>query len=609
MPIIYATSVTYGNNVASIRFVLPFLFVAFARSTYALSLDAIEVTSALGQPLRAKIAIPDLHRETVAATCIKARVASADGVFLTNPQVHVSNTGKAAVVALSSIQSIDEPAIRVIIELHCASRMTRTYDVLLDPLHSVAGEPALLIAPSSLVIPAANGQGNVDATSASRLKRRKEDATGSGDRPKTGTALVKLRTKKAKTEAKARPQKKMAPSDARQSGAVLRLSNGTDEPDGSAEKNNTPQGKQVSTNAPVTASEQPIATLGQTAAPSSPIPLQASAAEAEIKALQQKLLSLEVTIAELRRQNEAARLTTLAEAHPSFPPIWVMGLAALFLLNLIVMIWLASRYQRREKDDTFTSDAHLPFDHALSSTVLVSSAPAAVVPNRVDDDFFDAGDLENNTTKLTREHADNVTEFRSSGVSESELGKKSVERDVAVLDFVDTDENFIAKLRASSGPAGRNEKALAVELEEVTDIIQEVDFWILINKPEEALRLLIPYADVEQPDSPITWLYLLDLHQTMKHQVAYKELAVRFKRVFNARIPEWNESPETFERSSLEDFPALIDRICANWQSDQIVPFLESLLVDDRGGERIGFDLPVYKEIILLISVANQIRA
>jgi hypothetical protein len=37
------------------------------------------------------------------------------------------------------------------------------------------------------------------------------------------------------------------------------------------------------------------------------------------------------------------------------------------------------------------------------------------------------------------------------------------------------------------------------------------------------------------------------------------------------------------------------------------LPFLESLLVDDRDGKRMGFELPVYRDILLLISVANEL--
>ena len=37
------------------------------------------------------------------------------------------------------------------------------------------------------------------------------------------------------------------------------------------------------------------------------------------------------------------------------------------------------------------------------------------------------------------------------------------------------------------------------------------------------------------------------------------------------------------------------------------MPFLESLLVDDRDGKRMGFELPVYRDILLLISVANEL--
>ena len=47
----------------------------------------------------------------------------------------------------------------------------------------------------------------------------------------------------------------------------------------------------------------------------------------------------------------------------------------------------------------------------------------------------------------------------------------------------------------------------------------------------------------------------------------------------------------------------------ALWPTDQIVPYLESLLIDDRDGNRVGFDLPVYREIMFLIGIAYELQS
>jgi pilus assembly protein FimV len=57
---------------------------------------------------------------------------------------------------------------------------------------------------------------------------------------------------------------------------------------------------------------------------------------------------------------------------------------------------------------------------------------------------------------------------------------------------------------------------------------------------------------------------------------------------------------------TLDDFPHIVDRIFDLWDSDQILPYLDGLLHDQRDGERQGFDLPVYRNILQLISLASE---
>jgi len=57
-----------------------------------------------------------------------------------------------------------------------------------------------------------------------------------------------------------------------------------------------------------------------------------------------------------------------------------------------------------------------------------------------------------------------------------------------------------------------------------------------------------------------------------------------------------------------EDFPHLVTNCTALWTTDDISAYLESLLVDDREGERIGFDLPVYRDILFLLGICIELK-
>jgi pilus assembly protein FimV len=52
-----------------------------------------------------------------------------------------------------------------------------------------------------------------------------------------------------------------------------------------------------------------------------------------------------------------------------------------------------------------------------------------------------------------------------------------------------------------------------------------------------------------------------------------------------------------------------MQRIIELWPTDELVPFLEGLLVDDREGQRQGFDLVAYRDLLFLTNIAHRIQS
>jgi pilus assembly protein FimV len=154
-------------------------------------------------------------------------------------------------------------------------------------------------------------------------------------------------------------------------------------------------------------------------------------------------------------------------------------------------------------------------------------------------------------------------------------------------------------------PAKNKETALTLGVKEIADIMQQAEFWMLLQDPFRAIEILEPYRDVAHPESPAPWIYLLDLYRMVGDKKKYELLLVRIEYVFNAKIPRWDGQFGITPRT-LNDFPHVVEKICALWETDQIVPYLESLLHDQRDGTRQGFDLPVYRNIVQLITLASE---
>ena len=148
----------------------------------------------------------------------------------------------------------------------------------------------------------------------------------------------------------------------------------------------------------------------------------------------------------------------------------------------------------------------------------------------------------------------------------------------------------------------------SVKVEEISDITQEAEFWISMNDHQRAIEILSPQEKIENPDSPLPWLFLLDLYKTVNNKEKYNQLKDRFVMHFNAQIPDFETVIDHKADRHLEDFPHVLEQVCQLWNDEKIIPYLESLLVDDREGKRMGFELPIYRDILMVLGIAHELE-
>ena len=132
-------------------------FLSLAASpVLALSLGSITVQSALGEPLRAEIDIPDINAEEAAS--LKASIATPDAFkaagleynpAMSNLQVSLQRRSNGrAFIRLSSDKPINEPFVDMILEASWATgRIVRDYTMLFDPPSLRAPAAAAATAP------------------------------------------------------------------------------------------------------------------------------------------------------------------------------------------------------------------------------------------------------------------------------------------------------------------------------------------------------------------------------------------------------------------------------------------------------------------------------
>lgn len=555
----------------------------FGTTAHALGLGNIGVQSALGQPLLASIGLLGTDSGELTNACIKVRVESLNGVSLASPQLTITRSGPSSSITLTSRQPIHEPVANIVVEAGCASPVRRSYQVLFDPpIFSVASpefapaglsradrDPVSAVAQNDFV----KRKAVVPAASPARTQNKPASASAAKKSAASGlAATVKLANTTSST------------SD------VLRLSS-----DGN--NDNVVSRLMLSSvlTLPTDATTQPLSEETRLAQRAFSAILRGEDPRASIGALRVQDATLRTQMAALQRQNSETQAALVALQTKSSMTNWLAGL---LVLCLIAIGWLVLRlraFTRQDKDSVAWWKAGQRDQEKQDAAQSTAGE-------------FSATDLSRSSISI------------ASAVPTEGIGSLPLHVYAGITqdsEMPRTQDTLVATaglgLPEDAGSANQRQSANEFKVEEISDVTQEAEFWISLNNPKRAIEILEPYTEDIHPDSPVPWLYLLDLYREVGEQEKYNGLRERFTRLFNARIPLYGD-PELASQT-LEDFPHLLERICTLWSSGDIIPFLQSLLIDDREGARAGFDLPLYRDILLLLGIAlekkrlNQLEA
>ena len=144
------------------------------------------------------------------------------------------------------------------------------------------------------------------------------------------------------------------------------------------------------------------------------------------------------------------------------------------------------------------------------------------------------------------------------------------------------------------------------EVDEYKDrsILDEARKLMEKSLPIEAIEH-VKWAIRAKPKASIMlWLYLLEIFRKQNIKDEFEKYAFEMHQTFNVMTPLWEEKEvEIVVADSLEKFPHIIKKVTAEWPSEPIKNYLQSLIADNREGERTGFGQAVIDEILTLISV------
>jgi len=144
-----------------------------------------------------------------------------------------------------------------------------------------------------------------------------------------------------------------------------------------------------------------------------------------------------------------------------------------------------------------------------------------------------------------------------------------------------------------------------VSAEELIDLEQQVEFFVVLGQEDAAIDLLVAHLRDSGGSSPLPYLKLLDIYHRRGDEDAYRRTRDRFNLRFNALAPDWGEVDDGSGRD-LEAYPDVIERIAQVWAEPvESMTVLEVLLFRHDDGRL--FDLPAYRELLFLYSLARDL--
>ena len=149
------------------------------------------------------------------------------------------------------------------------------------------------------------------------------------------------------------------------------------------------------------------------------------------------------------------------------------------------------------------------------------------------------------------------------------------------------------------------EPARELSVEELIDLEQQAEFFIVLGQDEAAIELLMSHVRSDGGSSPLPYLKLLEIYRRRGEVEAYQRIRERFNRRFNAYAPDWDSDLQ--QGHALEDYPAVMLQLQSLWTDpERTMECLDGLLFRRKQNDQT-FDLPAYRELLFLYSIARDL--
>ena len=576
---------------ASTVIAIGFASLFAATSAHALGFGRVTNSTQLGQALNFAAAVRLDGEETLARECVSAEVSSGDNK-LRPGQLRVTLEGGAdsneRSVRITSSALIDEPVLTVSVTLGCTAKVTRKFVAFIDPplanlAQASAADTSTLapqrvdsqVAPLLAIVQAGRDDSAPPRRAAPAAPTAAAAAPRAGARPAIGVREA--------ARDSAPPARKLAARKdaARRKSATPARATAAARPAPAGPRLQLEAAPALVARAASAASAGTDArvVVGPAVAASAPL------ADEQVLALErerQRIVVLEEGLASLRSDSQASQIALVAlqarlkEAESeryANPLVYALAwLVALLALAIAVLLWRRSGTRTAAQwwaaPDPAARSAHERADRA-SAEALESEPQPLSAPSTVANTFEVA----------THTGSQRSTQFPLAA----------------------------ARAAAELPPPHPtpSEPVHELSVEELIDLEQQAEFFVVLGQDEAAIDLLMNHVRSDGGISPLPYLKLLEIYRRRGDNDAYERIRERFNRRFNAYAPDWDSDLQ--QGRSLEGYPDIIDRLNALWVTPaRAMETLDASLFRRNRTDQT-FDLPAYRELLFLYSIARDL--
>ncbi|HMN77455.1 MAG TPA: hypothetical protein PKC97_15430 [Burkholderiaceae bacterium] len=297
-----------------------------------------------------------------------------------------------------------------------------------------------------------------------------------------------------------------------------------------------------------------------------------AAAGAEITAQRERLAALEASLAKLRADAQATQ-ASLAQLQSQLresqaqryanPVVYALLAICVLLGAAVVALWRSRAAERRQAAQWWAPAANANATAAAADAAEAMPRPAPG-PVAVPPEQWDAPESMHGETTASSRLLEPAAPVPSAAESEREMS-----------------------------------------VDELIDLEQQADFFVVLGQDDAAIELLTSHLRSSGGTSPLPYLKLLEIYRRLNDREAYERTRDKFNRRFNAHAPDWDADLQ--QGRALEDYAPVVARLQSLWTSPGLAMRALETSLFRRDAAASTFELPAYRELLFLYSVARDL--